>query len=152
MRTILEAPREVSGKKLHGKFRKTDIKWNPTVREIKEILLKPGFPPMYLLDGHEGDIKVDPVAYTRNQLQVIPQNERLPFRENDLKSDPLIGKRIEVFWDDYDKWYSGTVTRKNPKNKNSFVVYYDDADTKHGHHIWETLKSKGKVKWRLLED
>lgn len=151
VRVILEAPRDITGNKLHGKFRKSDTRWNPTVREIKEVLLKPGFPPLYLLNGHVGDHEVEPIGYTKNQLQIIPENEQLPLTEAHKRKDPLIGKYIEVYWEDYDKWYRGTVTSIDPKNKNNFVVYYDQPDTKNNHHIFEMLKGKNKVTWRLVK-
>lgn len=79
VRVILEEPEDVAkGKRLHGTFRSTDIRWNPEIRVIKEVLIKPGFPPMYLLDGNIGPQKTEPVAYTKNQLQVVPKNEQYP--------------------------------------------------------------------------
>ena len=48
-------------KRLSGKFRSGDIKWNPKESHIKEILLKPSEPPMYLVD-------TDNAAHTRQQL------------------------------------------------------------------------------------
>lgn len=60
-----------TGKKLHGHFRKSDIRFHPKVRTIKEILIKPESPVMYLLDGNETDRKVDlSASYTKNQLLV----------------------------------------------------------------------------------
>ena len=79
VRVQLDEPIDATaGKRLHGHFRSTDIRWNPKERVIKELLIKPGFPPMYLLDGNEGKLKIQPVAYTRNQLQVIESNEEAP--------------------------------------------------------------------------
>jgi hypothetical protein len=81
VRVALEYPKDVAtGAKLPGKFRSVDIRWDVTPRTIKEILIKPGFPPMYLLDGEVGKRKVEPVAYTKNQLQFIPKNEQKPDR------------------------------------------------------------------------
>lgn len=80
VRVQLDEPKESTGQKLSGKFRKSDIRWDPKIREIKQVLIKPGSPPMYLLDGKEaGDKKVDfSAAYTKNQLQVVPKDEKLP--------------------------------------------------------------------------
>lgn len=84
VRVMLYAPRSAhnTAEKLHGKFRATDIRWNPVARKIVSILLKPGSPPMYLLNGPfkssmypEG---VETIAYRRNELQVIPENEQPP--------------------------------------------------------------------------
>ncbi|GBB83285.1 hypothetical protein RclHR1_10000008 [Rhizophagus clarus] len=66
------------GKKLHGKFRIGDIKWDPKVRIIKKLILSPEQPPTYLLDGPHGRLGVSRCAYTRKELQVIPANEKPP--------------------------------------------------------------------------
>jgi hypothetical protein len=58
---------------LPGNFRSSDIRWHPDIRRIEQILLKPGFPPMYLISDDE---KL--VARTKNQLQVVKKNERAP--------------------------------------------------------------------------
>jgi hypothetical protein len=79
VRVQLDEPINVAtGARLPGKRRSTDIYWNPKERTIKQILLKPNMPPLYLLDGKEGQYKVEGVAYTKNQLQVIPNNEIPP--------------------------------------------------------------------------
>lgn len=81
VRVALDDPVETTSlkeKRLPGRFRAGDPKWSQTVRTIKEILMKPNFPPMYLLNGNVGDSQIEPVAYTRNQLQVIPENEEAP--------------------------------------------------------------------------
>jgi hypothetical protein len=79
VRVALDEPIDViTGKKLNGKFRSTDIRWNPKIRTIKEDLIVPGQPPMYLLDGNVGKRHVTPVAYTKNQLQLVPEKEVPP--------------------------------------------------------------------------
>ncbi len=79
VRVALDYPiNAVTEKRLHGKFRTTDLRWNPEIRTIKEVLIKPNSPPLYLLDGKVGKRKVDITAYTKNQLQVVPKNEKLP--------------------------------------------------------------------------
>lgn len=62
----------VDNKRLNGTFRSSDIRWSPKVYEITEVLLKPGFPPMYLTDAN------DNVARTKNQLSKVRGNEREP--------------------------------------------------------------------------
>jgi hypothetical protein len=54
------------------------LRWDLRPRTIKEVIVKPGSPPLYLLDGDVGKRKIEPVGYTKNQLQVIPKNERTP--------------------------------------------------------------------------
>jgi hypothetical protein len=74
VRVQLERPRDtVKGNLLPGNFRSSDIRWHPDIRRIEQILLKPGFPPMYLISDDE---KL--VARTKNQLQVVKKNERAP--------------------------------------------------------------------------
>jgi hypothetical protein len=69
VRYKLEFPIDyVSGKRLIGKFRSSDIRWSKVIYKIKQILLKPGFPPMYLID------KDDNVARTKHELQVVKTN------------------------------------------------------------------------------
>jgi hypothetical protein len=88
VRVALEYPIDpVTHKKLHGKFRSSDIRWHPDIRTINHVLLKPNFPPMYLLDGNVGPDKVHPVAYTKNQLQLVPKNEKLP-NTNTIRGAP----------------------------------------------------------------
>lgn len=77
VRVMLDKPISVAkGSKLYGSFRSTDIRWDPKIRIIKEIILKPNMPPMYLLNGKDGGL--ESVGYTKNQLQVVPDNEEYP--------------------------------------------------------------------------
>lgn len=71
----LDNPKTLIGNPLPGKFRAGDVKYSPIVRTIKELLLKPNSPPLYLLNGHTGKQKIEPIAYTRNQLLVLDKNE-----------------------------------------------------------------------------
>ena len=65
VRIQLDYPIDTQGKRLHGEFRSTDIRWTPTVYTITQVLLKPGFPPMYLTS------KTNEVSYTKEQLQKV---------------------------------------------------------------------------------
>ncbi len=80
VRPILDKPIDyVTGKRVHGKFRGADIKWDPEVRIIKNILLLPDQPPLYQLNDKNDIDKIDQtVAYTKNQLQVVPKDEEAP--------------------------------------------------------------------------
>jgi hypothetical protein len=78
VRTKLEDPISVLGEKLHGRFRTGDIRWDPRIRVIRKLILSPEQPPMYLLDGPHGRLKVSRCAYTRKQLQIVPDNENPP--------------------------------------------------------------------------
>ena len=79
VRVSLQSPRDaITGKPLHGRFRATDIRWDPKIRVIRDIILKPNYPPLYLLDGKKGEAKVQLIGYTKNQLQVIQEDEEFP--------------------------------------------------------------------------
>ncbi len=72
---IAEEPKSIEGKKLNGKFRATDVKYELKIRTIRKVLLKPGFPVLYLLDGNYGEHKVDNIGYTKNQLLPLSDAE-----------------------------------------------------------------------------
>jgi hypothetical protein len=73
VRAILDEPRSAAtGRKLHGKFRAGDIRWDPITREIEQVVIKPGQPPLYYVSG------IDNAAYTKAQLQPIPADELEP--------------------------------------------------------------------------
>jgi hypothetical protein len=78
VRVKLYEPMSVLGKKLHGKFRTGDIRWNPEIRTIKKLILSPEQPPTYLLNGPHGRLGVSRCAYTRKELQVVPDHENPP--------------------------------------------------------------------------
>ncbi|GBC31234.2 chromobox protein homolog 5-like [Rhizophagus irregularis DAOM 181602=DAOM 197198] len=78
VRVKLDEPISVLGNKLHGKFRTGDIRWNPNIRVIKKMILSPEQPPTYLLDGPHGRLSVSRCAYTRKELQIVPENEYPP--------------------------------------------------------------------------
>lgn len=77
VRAILDTPIDyITDKKLHGKFRASDIRWDPEIRIIKRVTLLPGKPPLYLLNDKKDINKIDnQVAYTKNQLQVVGEEE-----------------------------------------------------------------------------
>ena len=78
VRVMLFEPKSVLGEKLHGKFRTGDIRWDPEIRVIKKLMLSPEQPPTYLVNGPHGRLGVSRCAYTRKQLQVVPDNENPP--------------------------------------------------------------------------
>ena len=89
VRAILDTPTDyLTDKRLHGKFRVTDIRWDPKIRIITDILLLPGRPPLYLLNDVNNIDKVDNgVGYTKNQLQLIQNNEEAP-NSNTIRGNP----------------------------------------------------------------
>jgi Integrase core domain len=54
VRVALDEPRGVPGEKLPGKFRASDIRWDPKIHIIKKAILSPEQPPTYLVDGPHG--------------------------------------------------------------------------------------------------
>ncbi|GET66248.1 DDE-type integrase/transposase/recombinase [Rhizophagus irregularis DAOM 181602=DAOM 197198] len=78
VRVKLDEPISVLGNKLHGKFRTGDIRWNPNICVIKKMILSHEQPPTYLLDGPHGRLGVSRCAYTRKELQIVPENEHPP--------------------------------------------------------------------------
>ena len=81
VRVALDAPKSVtSGKKLFGKFRSTDVRWNTEPNIIKEVIVQPSKPPLYLVNDENGDVD-HRQAYTRNQLQIVRADEKQPSKE-----------------------------------------------------------------------
>lgn len=87
VRVILNEPRaaDESFKKLHGKFRASDIRWDPIIETIENVSLIPNQPPLYIVSNHKH------VMYTKNQLQVVKPNEQLP------KTDKYVKGKHEVY-------------------------------------------------------
>jgi len=85
VRVALDNPIGVDGKPVNGKFRTGDIRWDPKIRTVKFILMKPDEPIMYFLDGKEGgSLKIETVGYTRNQLQKVSKQEKQVQNEQPL--------------------------------------------------------------------
>ena len=74
VRVALDEPRAATEdeKKLHGKFRASDLRWEIKPRKITNIILLPGMPPLYQVEGRPS------VSYTRNQIQPVNPKEKLP--------------------------------------------------------------------------
>jgi hypothetical protein len=66
VRILLDYPIDINNKKLIGKFRSGDIRYTREIYKVREVILKPSFPPLYLTDK-------DNVARTIQQLQPISQ-------------------------------------------------------------------------------
>lgn len=100
VRVQLDNPFDIPTEKtLPGKFRSVDIRWHPETRYITRIVIYPEKPPMYLLDGDSASDGVDlSAAYTKNQLQIIPENELSP-RMTSLRGPPPQKWRIENILD-----------------------------------------------------
>ncbi|EGG15645.1 hypothetical protein DFA_10487 [Cavenderia fasciculata] len=57
--------------RLYGNFRSSDIKWNPEIKTIQDLMLKPSFPPLYKVNDSD-------IWYTKNQIQVVDKDEQKP--------------------------------------------------------------------------
>ena len=105
VRIPLDEPRDIiTKKKLHGKFRAGDIKWNPKVYKISDVFINPGQPPMYRVKGKKN------VAYTRNQIQLYKENETETKAQTKYVVDKIIRKfkkkglvYYEIKWKGYKK-------------------------------------------------
>ena len=70
VRVQLDVPIDyVSGKRLIGTFRATDVRFSKEPHTISDVVIKPGSPPLYILDDD------NTTAYTKNQLQVIGEEK-----------------------------------------------------------------------------
>lgn len=97
VRVALDKPMDVADNKLHGSFRSSDIRWNPEIRTVVYMYMKPDQPIMYFLNGKHkmGDKYVEDVAYTRNQLQKVSVQERDPDTELPLYTNELDREEIQ---------------------------------------------------------
>jgi hypothetical protein len=65
IRTKLDYPINiVNEKRLHGTFRSSDIRWSREIKEIDNVILRPGFPVMYRCTGEDFN-------RTRQEIQVV---------------------------------------------------------------------------------
>jgi hypothetical protein len=72
VRTALFKPEDTQGKRLSGKFRSSDIRWDPKIKKITNIIIKPNAPLMYIVNN---DVQT---PYTNNKLQIISKKEKTP--------------------------------------------------------------------------
>ena len=65
VRTKLDFPIDpITHKRIGSIIRNADIKFSPQVKEVKDIVLKPGYPPLYIVGN-------DKAGYTKQQLQIF---------------------------------------------------------------------------------
>jgi hypothetical protein len=89
VRTILDKPRSATGTKLSGTFRATDIRWDPTIKVITNVILAPSAPPLYQVDNQQNP------AYTYNQLQTVDeaQEKKTNIKEGKYNVEKILEKR-----------------------------------------------------------
>ena len=118
VRHILDYPINFINKKRTGSlFRETDIRWSPDVHIITNILIKSNQPPLYVIDNNES------VAYTKNHLQLIDANEKMPIKSSIRKIKTTRGKDVYII----DK----IVGKRKHKNKIEYLIKwkgFDDSD------------------------
>lgn len=124
VRVQLDAPMDyVSGKRLIGNFRATDIRFSKEPHTISDVVIKPGSPPLYILDDDTT------TAYTKNQLQVIDTDEKGP----DEKAIQRLGKK-----QGQETFYVEAITdHKMVKKKKFYHVKWKGMTEK----TWEPAKT-----------
>jgi hypothetical protein len=135
VRVMLDQPMDLlTRKKLPGKFRSGDIRWDPEIRTIVDIIIKPGYPPLYLLNSKKKGEEYESVAYTKNQLQVVDDDEKPPSKE-------LIRGKPEKFI------VSKILKKKKKNNKTHYLVKWKTGD-----ETWEPKSNLMKYVPDLIKD
>jgi len=141
VRVALEIPRdELTGKRLHGKFRNKETRWSD-IKTITHTIITPNNPPRYAVDD------VYDATYTKEQLQVVTKETEIEseFGEDDIlpeindKGDEqyyvekIVGKKkvkrqwkVEVKWTGFKEttWEPLTTMRKEIPD---MVKEYEDS-------------------------
>lgn len=138
VRVKLDKPSDfLTGKRDVGNFRAGDIRWKPEVVKIKEILMKPNQPPMYLVEGNTGTAKVEPVAYTREELQVVkdkwdvePDAEKMGLDAKDTTKQYQVKEIVE---------------KKKENNRIYYKVRWVGFNSQHDTWELKTNLPKGKI-------
>jgi hypothetical protein len=116
VRVILEVPQEfINEKRLTGKFRVGDSRWENKIRYITQIFMRPANPPMYKVD------EID-VAYTKNQLQVVKANEKAPVKQKKYSTT----KEIEDPDDDTEEDIVKIISKKKINNRIHYRILWSD--------------------------
>lgn len=107
VRYQLDNPEDyVEGQRLHGRFRKGDIRWSRSTHTIVQISLRPSQPPMYLLSNMPVQ-----VAFTKYQLQPVSDDE-------------VVNKR-----DAREQYAQRIISKKKEKGKTFYEVEWEDKTT-----------------------
>lgn len=112
VRVALEYPIDiVTGKRLNGRFRDSDIRWEIKPRTVKRVILQPNQPPLYLVSDNQGNTD-HRQAYTKNQLLPVRDDEKQPDASLIVPIDKKKGKNVYIA--------NSIVDKKKENNK----VYY----------------------------
>ena len=128
VRAMLDEPKNVMGKKQTGKFRSGDIRFDPKIRTIEKVLLLPNTPPLYVLDDNSKPSGIEKVGYTKNQLQVIKNDEMSPPGEIIFNEETI--KNPEMTW-----VVKKILEKKKIRNRWMLKISWKGFDSKHD--TWE---------------
>lgn len=125
VRVKLDGPEDfVTGERLHGKFRAGDIRWDPVVRTVYQILVRPDQPVLYIVTKKNSE-QPEQVGYTKEQLQVVDEEAEEP-----------IGKKLNLPKNLNQGQVKEIVEKKRVKGRIHYKVRWvgfpDLAD-----HTWE---------------
>ena len=117
VRVVLEYPRNVhDSSRLMGKFRETDIRFEVLPRIIRQVIIEPNEPPMYLVSMIGDETRTDhSCAYTKNELLPVKENEIAP-REEMIR--PIRQGKNEMYY--VDK----VLDKKNVKNRIYYLIKF----------------------------
>jgi tartrate dehydratase beta subunit/fumarate hydratase class I family protein len=45
------------------------------------------------------------------------------------KAIPIVGSRVDIWWEDDDIYYSGVISKKRDTGEKKYLVQYDDGET-----------------------
>jgi hypothetical protein len=98
VRVALDEPRDITGSKLHGKFRSSDPRYTTEIYTVINYIIDAHEPILYEIDKQTK--KNERVAYTRQRLQVVdgdeeePPSEIITNKNSSRVPKKLIGKRM----------------------------------------------------------
>ena len=117
VRVVLEYPRNVhDSSRLMGKFRDGDIRWEVKPRIIKQVIIEPNQPPMYLVSMIDDETQTDrSCAYTKNELLPVKENEIAP-REEMIRPTKKGKKEL--------CYVEKIVDKKKEKNRFYYLIKY----------------------------
>jgi hypothetical protein len=148
VRIPYDEPHMVGGEKLSGKkFRATDIRWDPKIREISQLVLRPDQPIMYLVSDDKAKKGILPVAYTRKQIQLVDADEHMPPQSVKRISRPREYKHEDP---DYIPEEENDVKRSEVKPEEKNDVYQENY--KVVQHIEPVRKSSRNKKSKSSEN
>jgi hypothetical protein len=112
VRILLDNPTSIQGKKLHGKFRSSDIRWTPKEYTIKAVMVQPNQPFMYETD-YDHHLRTaeqllpakQPELYFAEEEQPVGKVDKDTFEVEKLLEKKTMNGKIHylVKWRNYPK-------------------------------------------------